>query len=230
MTRQEALKHAHESERCQHFHLTGRQCGSPALAGRRLCYFHQRALHPKVPSYKLPLLEDAASVQFGLFQIARALEDKAYDSKTSALLLYALQTASANLRRVQEERECLRRADEREKEGPSTSHESFADIVIRGLGLRPPDAPKQSSAHFDDVDPLPDSQPFPDPLQDALEAEFSSAVEDAADLSDDQLGGRNDHQASAADRRPTTADSVQRRGPTSARRAASNDQRRTTND
>ena len=162
MTRQQqnALNRADDAPRCHHFHLDGRQCASPALTGRRLCYFHQRALRPKLPDYKLPLLEDAASVQFGLVQVVRALEDKAYDPKTSALLLYALQTASANLRRVQEERDWERRELERQSQPQPIRHESFAEIMIRGLGLREPDPPARPEAPAGDSWP-PESSEAP---------------------------------------------------------------------
>lgn len=171
MTRQQALDHAHESDRCHHYHLTGRRCGSPALSGHRLCYYHQQTRRPKLPNYQLPLLEDATSVQFGLVQIVRALEDKAYDAKTCALLLYALQTASANLRRLQSERIQERLADEQKQSGSSMSTESFADLMIRGLGLRPPDPAEQPAPHLEDVEPEDawPSQPFPRPLADALD-------------------------------------------------------------
>ncbi|MGH9531443.1 MAG: hypothetical protein ACRD2Q_03565 [Terriglobales bacterium] len=193
-----ALNRAHESERCQHYHLTGRRCGSPALTGHRLCYYHQQTRRPKLPDYKLPLLEDAVSVQFGLVQVARALEDKAYDAKTGALLLYALQTASANLKRVQDEREYQRRADEQQKAGSSMSTESFADIMIRGLGLRELDPPTPQ---------------IPNSLQDELVEDFQ---EDPAEGPNEET----DHRSPGANAKPEPTfdemfpkDPPTRRGP-----------------
>jgi hypothetical protein len=46
----------------------------------------------------LPILEDANSVQVGLAEVMRLLVTQEVDHRTGALLLYALQTASANLR------------------------------------------------------------------------------------------------------------------------------------
>jgi hypothetical protein len=46
----------------------------------------------------LPLLEDANSIQMGLVQVM--LVTQQVDHRTAALLLYALQTASANLKRT----------------------------------------------------------------------------------------------------------------------------------
>ena len=129
-TRQQlGINRANQTARCAHVHLSGRPCGSPALAGRRLCYFHDRARRPARPNYDLPLLEDATSVQFALTQVVRALQDKALDTKTCALLLYALQTASANLKRLAEETGREAAADAAEPDP------SLAEILLRELGL-----------------------------------------------------------------------------------------------
>jgi hypothetical protein len=66
----------------------------------------------------LPTMEDANSVQVGLAEVMRLLVTKEVDLKTGALLLYAMQTGSANLkrtcfepepRRVVIDRECVGR-------------------------------------------------------------------------------------------------------------------------
>jgi len=49
---------------------------------------------------QFPVLEDANSIQVGLMQVMRLLVSGEMDSKTAGLLLYALQTASFNLRRT----------------------------------------------------------------------------------------------------------------------------------
>jgi hypothetical protein len=48
----------------------------------------------------LPVLEDANSIQVALMQVIRFLLAAQIDHRTAALLLYALQTASANLART----------------------------------------------------------------------------------------------------------------------------------
>ena len=48
----------------------------------------------------LPTMEDANSVQVGLAEVMRLLVTKEVDLKTGALLLYAMQTGSANLKRT----------------------------------------------------------------------------------------------------------------------------------
>jgi hypothetical protein len=95
--------------RCQHIKVNGEQCGSPALKRNRLCFFHNRwrverldfrANQPfqEVASMDFPVLEDANSIQVALMQIMRLLLARQLDAKLGGLLLYALQTASANLR------------------------------------------------------------------------------------------------------------------------------------
>jgi hypothetical protein len=95
--------------RCQHIKVNGEQCGSPALRGNRLCFFHNRwrvehldfrggKPFEEVASMDFPVLEDANSIQVAVMQIMRLILAHQIDAKLAGLLLYALQTASANLR------------------------------------------------------------------------------------------------------------------------------------
>ncbi|MFZ0772617.1 MAG: hypothetical protein ACLP9L_14575 [Thermoguttaceae bacterium] len=95
--------------RCQHIKINGTQCGSPALHRRRRCFFHERAREQhdrivkdqfKQARFVLPVLEDANAVQMALMQVMQLLAWGEMDRKTAGLLLYGLQTASANLRNV----------------------------------------------------------------------------------------------------------------------------------
>jgi len=100
---QDPMEAAHASPRCQHTRFNGARCGAPALTGGSLCRLHQHALRPKRPDYRLPFVEDAASAQLALNQILHALQDKAWDLKTCALMLYDLQIACSNLKRLGED-------------------------------------------------------------------------------------------------------------------------------
>ena len=133
----QGLEAANNAPRCQHTRFNGARCGAPALTGRSLCRLHQHALRPKRPDYTLPFVDDASSAQLALNQILRALQDKAWDTKTCALMLYDLQIACSNLKRLgedwpiaEEERPSLARllmekldqmAAEPEDEGPVES-------------------------------------------------------------------------------------------------------------
>ena len=95
--------------RCEHLKINGTQCGSPALRRNRFCFFHKRFQDERiklsadrarrgVATFILPVLEDANSIQIALMQVMRLLVSQQIDHKTASLLLYALQTASTNLR------------------------------------------------------------------------------------------------------------------------------------
>jgi len=93
--------------RCQHVKMNGTQCGSPALRRRRHCFFHDRIRREQAriraaasaqPTFELPLLEDANCVQVALMKVIQMLASGRMDHKTAGLILYALQTASVNLR------------------------------------------------------------------------------------------------------------------------------------
>ena len=99
---------------CEHVKSNGHFCGSPALRGRNYCFFHlthigrqlraeQHAAHPNQNPLALPLLEDAASIQLALMQVTDALLRGTLDPKRAGLVLYALQTASLNLRHMANE-------------------------------------------------------------------------------------------------------------------------------
>ena len=100
--------------RCQHVKVNGTQCGSPALRRRRLCFFHGRcqeqrariaASQSKQARFVVPVLEDANAVQMALMQVMQLLSTGQMDHKTAGLMLYALQTASCNLRNTEFEAE-----------------------------------------------------------------------------------------------------------------------------
>jgi hypothetical protein len=94
--------------RCHHVKVNGTLCGSPALRRRRYCYFHQQWREQRLRintrarrharNLDLPVLEDANSIQITLMQVMRLILTGQIDGKTAGLLLYALQTASVNLK------------------------------------------------------------------------------------------------------------------------------------
>lgn len=96
--------------RCQHIKINGTQCGSPALRKEIYCYFHMRWALKSMEidesrqrerwNATLSLPEDADSIQMGLGEVIRLMMTRQVDHRTAALTLYALQTASANLKRT----------------------------------------------------------------------------------------------------------------------------------
>ncbi len=95
-------------KRCQQIKINGTQCGSPALRDSKYCYYHVRYNWPELEVLpdnhewrkSLPTLEDANSIQVSLANVMERLVMQDIDHKTAALMLYALQTASMNLKRT----------------------------------------------------------------------------------------------------------------------------------
>jgi hypothetical protein len=94
--------------RCQHIKVNGTQCGSPELRNSKFCYYHIRYHWPELEALKdrnewvkeTQTLEDANSIQVALAQVTHRLIMEEIDHKQAALLLYALQIASMNLKRT----------------------------------------------------------------------------------------------------------------------------------
>jgi hypothetical protein len=104
-----------EASRCQHVKSNGIQCGSPALKDNHFCFYHQHC-HPIAWNYKdghygdysrsmltLPAFEDAHSIQITLRHVVEFILQHRIDDKKAGLVLYALQMASSNLKRLESE-------------------------------------------------------------------------------------------------------------------------------
>src|SRR5260370_30210924 len=101
--------------RCQHIKVSGTQCGSPALRSKKFCFYHQQNRPWPVECYAddkyatgtitLPYFEDAHSIQNVIRQVVQMVMQKRIECKTASLLLYALQIASSNLKRMELEKQ-----------------------------------------------------------------------------------------------------------------------------
>ncbi len=101
--------------RCRHIKASGTQCGSPALRSQRFCFYHQNnrplgiGMYSKETdsfseAFELPVFEDAHSIQAVLRQVSKMILINQIELKPAALLLYALQIASSNLKRLELEK------------------------------------------------------------------------------------------------------------------------------
>jgi len=100
--------------RCRHIKVNGTQCGSPALRSKLFCFYHQKERPCPLPCYSdieyatgeitLPFFEDAHSIQAVIRQVVQMVLQKRLQQKTASLLLYALQIASSNLKRMELEK------------------------------------------------------------------------------------------------------------------------------
>ena len=130
----ERLVQANQAPRCGYVKSHGGPCRGAAVRGREMCRFHNIAHNTAAYDYQVPLLEDAASIQFGFMQVIRALQDKVYDTKTCGLMLYALQLASSNLRRMNEESEREAEVEAAEQAANVPQPDLVSDMLKR-LGL-----------------------------------------------------------------------------------------------
>ena len=94
---------------CNHVKADGTPCGSPALRGKKLCYYHQRdhrrqqyaakvlrQLDPLSPSAPLP--KTLPDIQNALYEVLTALAERRIDHTRAGNLLFALQQAAEPLR------------------------------------------------------------------------------------------------------------------------------------
>jgi len=104
-----------EIRRCRHVKTNGTQCGSPALKGKELCYYHEQNRPQPVELYidgerycdgqiMLPVFEDAHSIQTVIRQVVQLMLTRRIERKDAGLLLYALQIASGNLKTMEAEK------------------------------------------------------------------------------------------------------------------------------
>ena len=102
-----------EIRRCQHIKTNGTQCGAPALREKKFCYHHEecrpervtvKGADGKTSEVLVPVLEDAHSIQSMVRQVVMLMLDDRLDDKKAGRVLYALQIASANLKRMEEEK------------------------------------------------------------------------------------------------------------------------------
>ena len=95
--------------RCRFIRADGTKCGSPALKGGRMCYFHSRTEGTRkrkrkakqaVERFQVPVLEDDLAIQMAVTNVCRQLASEPLDTKRASLLLYGLQVASVAVRRT----------------------------------------------------------------------------------------------------------------------------------
>ena len=94
------LRKADQAARCTHIKSNGQPCGSPRMGGAELCYAHARVAESRSQTLDLPSLEDANGVQLALMKIAKWLIDGEVESKKATAIAYLVQTAAANVGRV----------------------------------------------------------------------------------------------------------------------------------
>jgi hypothetical protein len=93
---------------CQH-RIDDARCGSPAKRGKRYCYFHKRehqrgarrqAEQARQRWFESVALDDLNEVQRALMQVMQRLASGQIEHKNAGQILYKLQTASVNFRKI----------------------------------------------------------------------------------------------------------------------------------
>ena len=95
---------------CAHLKQDGVLCGSPALRGKKLCYFHQRdhkrnqyaagaIRRADVLGPRLPRMKSLAEIQAALYEIVTALAAHRVPLQRAGARLFDLQQAAAALRK-----------------------------------------------------------------------------------------------------------------------------------
>lgn len=93
------LDAARQAPRCMHVRANGVRCGCPAMRQNAFCFFHN-CLYNRPYEESFPFLEDAASIQMAIMQVLDGLRRGKLDRGVANSLFFGLQTASSNLKRV----------------------------------------------------------------------------------------------------------------------------------
>jgi hypothetical protein len=128
----------HPIELCQHMKMNGDRCQAPALRDQKFCRFHNccrpaqvdvstSATVPAAPFF-LPVLEDAPSIQLAITQVCEHLLHRRLDPKKAGILLYAMQVASSNLGRLNEDKSQKKNTEENNQE-KSADHSDTTSLA-----------------------------------------------------------------------------------------------------
>jgi hypothetical protein len=93
------------SRRCSHIKVTGHRCGSPALHGDDLCYFHAHIIQrvrARIDHVMSPiaLIENEEAIQVSLMTLIDSILKGTIEPKRAQLILRALSIAERNSRRA----------------------------------------------------------------------------------------------------------------------------------
>jgi hypothetical protein len=99
-TRRKSLEKAKKSARCQHLHVSGEQCGSPKMRGRKLCYMHERMEEARSATLDLGPMEDPDSIQIAIRKLQSAIIEGKLGPRQVGQLAYTIQLAAWNVTRT----------------------------------------------------------------------------------------------------------------------------------
>ncbi|MGA9565212.1 MAG: hypothetical protein WBS19_06800 [Candidatus Korobacteraceae bacterium] len=93
---------------CGHLKQDGMPCGSPALRGKKLCYFHHRdhkrsqyaaavIRRADVLGPRLPPMKSLADILAALHEVGNAIVDDRVSTRRAGVILFGLQQAAVPL-------------------------------------------------------------------------------------------------------------------------------------
>lgn len=80
---------------CQLIKSDGRRCGSPALQGKRFCYYHYG--RPLARIRPIADVNDPSSLQTAVAEVLDGIRNRTIEKQQAHLMLYALNLAIQNL-------------------------------------------------------------------------------------------------------------------------------------
>ena len=94
---------------CDHLKEDGILCGSPALRGQKLCYFHHRdhkrsqyaaaaIRRSDVLGPRLPRIKSLADIQVALYEVMTAIVSNRVSHQRAGRILFDLERAAVSLR------------------------------------------------------------------------------------------------------------------------------------
>jgi len=136
---------------CEQIKDDGTPCKSLALRDKKYCHYHEVCGSPRIdisnsidlnPVYfDLPLLDDATSIQGAITQVCERLLQKRIETKRAGILLYALQVASSNLGRLNDDRI----QQKSQKNSPQNASQNDLEVAAAVQGAAtPPSGPDKS--------------------------------------------------------------------------------------
>lgn len=191
--RDAARANADRATRCHYLKPSGERCGSPAMHGFELCYYHDR-YRPKAEYRNLPCLEDPHSVQCAIQEVIEDMLRGYLDYKKAALALYGLQTAASNLKQMRIAEEQRRKREEQEEvstvdRAPCTEEcpndDDIEEIELIADAQRPtttgdrPTTPLPSTVHGERFTPLIESPRPPQRITQGLLTKSEREARDA---------------------------------------------------
>lgn len=94
------LEKAQAAARCEHYYLSGEQCGAPRVRGKKLCRMHEGMEEAKAVKLDLGPMEDPDSIQVAIKKLQGVIIDGKLDSKQVGHLAYTIQLAAWNVTRT----------------------------------------------------------------------------------------------------------------------------------